>query len=95
HKLDRGTGYGRIGFSYPEEKLADLQSHLKEAGLPIKHELLTLATPGKAEVKAIILTDPNGHEICMVGDKGFHELCRVDPKADQSLHEAISKDDTQ
>uniref|UniRef100_A0A7S2ELB3 VOC domain-containing protein n=1 Tax=Trieres chinensis TaxID=1514140 RepID=A0A7S2ELB3_TRICV len=35
---------------------------------------VTLPTPGKADVVVTILTDPDGYEICFVGDEGFYDL---------------------
>ena len=35
---------------------------------------LTLPTPGKADVEVTILSDPDGYEICFVGDVGFYDL---------------------
>ena len=35
---------------------------------------MTLPTPGKADVEVTILSDPDGYEICFVGDVGFYDL---------------------
>lgn len=35
---------------------------------------ITLPTPGKADVVVTILADPDGYEICFVGDIGFYDL---------------------
>ena len=35
---------------------------------------ITLPTPGKADVVVTILSDPDGYEICFVGDIGFYDL---------------------
>ena len=48
---------------------------------------LTLPTPGKADVVVVIVADPDGHEVCFVGDEGFRDLSQVDPKGDQLLDE--------
>ena len=40
----------------------------------------------------MILADPDGHEICFVGDEGFRDLSRVDPNGKKLLDEAMSKD---
>jgi len=54
--------------------------------------LVALDTPGKATVHVVILADPDGHEICFVGDEGFRELSKVDANGDALLNEAISSD---
>ena len=53
---------------------------------------IELKTPGKADVCVVILADPDGHEICWVGDEGFRELSQFDPKARGLLDEAIQND---
>ncbi|KAK5974004.1 Glyoxalase domain-containing protein 4 [Trichostrongylus colubriformis] len=92
--LDRASAYGRIAFAYPDEKLSEMQEKIKAAKLSILKELTTLDTPGKASVQVVILADPDKHEICFVGDKGFRELSKVDPKADELIRNEIEKDDS-
>ena len=53
---------------------------------------VSLDTPGKATVQVVILQDPDGHEICFVGDAGFRDLSRVDPEAPRLLAEAMDQD---
>ena len=57
-------------------------------------KLVSLDTPGKATVQVglfclvemhnfeqvVILADPDGQEICFVGDEAFRELSQVQPK---------------
>ncbi|VDN33829.1 unnamed protein product [Cylicostephanus goldi] len=57
-------------------------------------ELVTLDTPDKASVQVVILLDPDNHEICFVGDKGFRELSKVDPKADEHIRKEIEQDNS-
>ncbi|PAV65701.1 hypothetical protein WR25_17218 [Diploscapter pachys] len=93
-KIDRGTAFGRIAFAYPGEKLLELQNKVKAAGGKIINELVTLETPGKADVQVVILADPNDHEICFVGEAGFKDLSRVDSQADAAMQKAIADDDS-
>jgi hypothetical protein len=51
-----------------------------------------LDTPGKTTVLVVILQDPDGHEICFVGDIGFRDLSRVDSEASRLLAEAMAGD---
>ena len=53
---------------------------------------MSLDTPGKATVQVVILQDPDGHEICFVGEAGFRDLSQVDPDADRLLSEAMDQD---
>uniref|UniRef100_A0A8R1IL95 Glyoxalase domain-containing protein 4 n=2 Tax=Caenorhabditis japonica TaxID=281687 RepID=A0A8R1IL95_CAEJA len=78
-------GYGiQIG-------LQSLQDSVKSAGGKIINELVTLPTPGKADVQVVILADPDDHEICFVGDEGFRALSKVDESAEKELREQIKK----
>ncbi|CAD6197409.1 unnamed protein product [Caenorhabditis auriculariae] len=92
--MDRGTAFGRIAFAYPDDQLKQLQDKMKSEGKKILNELVTLETPGKADVKVVILADPDEHEICFVGEKGFRDLSKVDEKADTTIKEAMEKDDS-
>ena len=40
----------------------------------------------------VILADPDGHEICFVGDEGFRALSAVDERAQQLLDDAVRED---
>lgn len=79
--------YGRIAFACPESNLAPLQEKMLEKKQTILTKLVSLDTPGKATVQVVILADPDGHEICFVGEKGFSELSQVDPKANDLIEE--------
>lgn len=91
-QVDRATAFGRIAFACPSAELPPLEEKMKAEGQTILTPLVSLDTPGKATVHVVILADPDGHEICYVGDEAFKELSQVDPKADALLDEAISKD---
>lgn len=90
--IDRGSAFGRIAFACPRAQLPDIQSAMLEAKQTILTPLVSLDTPGKATVEVVILADPDGHEICFVGDEAFRELSQVDPAADSLLNEAMSAD---
>nr|CAG4646408.1 EOG090X09EK [Macrothrix elegans] len=91
-EVQHQKAFGRIAFSCPSEQLPSIESGVKEAGRTILTPLISLDTPGKATVQVVILADPDGHEICFVGDEAFRELSQVDPKADQLLQEAMEND---
>ncbi|WAR01276.1 GLOD4-like protein [Mya arenaria] len=90
--VDHATAFGRVAFSCPRAELAGIQEGMKSAGQTILTPLVSLDTPGKATVEVVIPADPDGHEICFVGDEAFRELSQVDPKADQLLDEGIAAD---
>ncbi|KXJ29028.1 glyoxalase domain-containing protein 4 [Exaiptasia diaphana] len=91
-KVDRGTAFGRIAFSCPKIEQEGIQSSVQNAGHTILTPLVTLDTPGKATVRVVILSDPDGHEICFVEDEGFRELSQFDPQGDKLLDEGLEKD---
>lgn len=90
--VDHATSYGRIAFSVPAAELTVIDSLIREHGGTILTPLVTLPTPGKADVTVIILADPDGHEICFVGDEAFRELSQVDPGSEAELDKFIKKD---
>ena len=94
--VDHAKAFGRIAFSCPTKELADIQTKVEEKakslGGSVKTPLLSLDTPGKATVHVVILSDPDDHEICFVGDEAFRELSSVDLKADQLLEAAMAAD---
>lgn len=91
-KVDHATGFGRIAFSCPQKELSDLEDLMKRENQKILTPLVSLDTPGKATVQVIILADPDGHEICFVGDEAFRELSKVDPEGNKLLDDAIAGD---
>lgn len=94
-KIDRGTGYGRIAFACPGEQLQQLEADVKAAGFSIHTPYVSLETPGKATVQVVILQDPDGQEICFVGEQGFRDLSQTDPQAPGLLSDAIGGDKSQ
>ncbi|GAX76121.1 hypothetical protein CEUSTIGMA_g3564.t1 [Chlamydomonas eustigma] len=91
-KIYHGTGYGRIAFSCPGHQLQQLEADVMAAGYTVHTPYVSLDTPGKATVQVVILQDPDGHEICFVGDEGFKDLSKMDPLAASLLDEGILKD---
>lgn len=91
-QIDRATAFGRTAFACPQQQLAGIQKSMEDGGHSILTPLVSLDTPGKATVQVVIVADPDGHEICFVGDEAFRQLSQMDPKADQLLDEAIKND---
>ncbi len=90
--VDHGKAYGRIAFSCPTDQLKPLQADIESKNLTVLTKFISLDTPGKATVCVVILADPDGHEICYVGDEGFRDLSQVDPKAQEILNDAVNAD---
>lgn len=91
-KIDHKTAYGRVAIACPRTELAGIQDSAKKSGHKILTELVSLDTPGKATVEVVILADPDGHEICFVGDEAFKQLSQVDESGDKLLDDAIAAD---
>ncbi|XP_078536006.1 glyoxalase domain-containing protein 4 [Lissotriton helveticus] len=90
--VDHGTAFGRIAISCPKDELPPIEAEIKRKNYTILTPLVSLDTPGKATVQVVILADPDGHEICFVGDEAFRELSKMDPEANKLLDEAIAAD---
>lgn len=91
-QVEHGKSYGRIAFSCPTDELKQLQAQVEQAHQKVLTPYIQLDTPGKATVSVVILADPDGHEICFVGDVEFRDLSQVDPKASKLLDDAIDAD---
>lgn len=92
--LDHGEAYGRVAFSCPAAKLQPIEAAIKAAGNTVVTPYVELPTPGKATVAVVILADPDGYEICFVGDEAFRELSATDPQGAKLLDDAIATDDS-
>lgn len=90
--LDHASAYGRIAFSCPSVDLKPIQTAAEAAKEKVLTPYLSLETPGKATVQVVILADPDGHEICFVGDEGFKELSQVDPDANNLIEKSMAED---
>lgn len=90
--IDRKTAFGRIAFAVPYDTQPEINQLITEHKQVILTPLISLATPGKANVRVIILADPNGLEICFVDDEGFSQLSQIDPNSDADLTKYIKKD---
>ncbi|EDM05256.1 similar to RIKEN cDNA 2700085E05, isoform CRA_a [Rattus norvegicus] len=90
--VDHSAAFGRIAFSCPQKELPDLEDLMKRESQSILTPLVSLDTPGKATVQVVILADPDGHEICFVGDEAFRELSKMDPKGSKLLDDAMAAD---
>uniref|UniRef100_A0A8C6I303 Gem nuclear organelle associated protein 4 n=1 Tax=Mus spicilegus TaxID=10103 RepID=A0A8C6I303_MUSSI len=82
----------RALLGYADNQLPDLEDLMKRESHSILTPLVSLDTPGKATVQVVILADPDGHEICFVGDEAFRELSKMDPKGSKLLDDAMEAD---
>uniref|UniRef100_A0A7E4V8C1 VOC domain-containing protein n=1 Tax=Panagrellus redivivus TaxID=6233 RepID=A0A7E4V8C1_PANRE len=90
--IKRNTASGRIAFSIPQSELKPLEAKVKEFDEKrVETPFTDLETPGKQTVSVVILTDPDGHEICFVGDENFRKLSQPESNADESLQKAIKE----
>lgn len=90
--FDRKKAYGRIAFAVPFEVQPKIDEVIKSNSQSILTPLISLSTPDKADVRVIILADPDGHEICFVDEEGFSQLSQVDPNGDSDLDKYIKAD---
>ncbi|KAL1242588.1 Glyoxalase [Trichinella spiralis] len=87
-----GSGCGRIAFAVPTDLLLHYQEKFSSTEGKILNNITSLETPGKATVEVLILADPDGHEICIVGREGFMQLCVMDPKGAELFNNAIQEE---
>lgn len=72
--VSHGQAFGRIAFSTRNGPQKFYEA-VRNAQLgDVINEPMTLSTPGKADVHVTILSDPDGYEICFVGEEGFDDL---------------------
>lgn len=90
--VEHAKAAGRIAFSIPASQLPGAQDKMVAANTTILTPLVSLDTPGKATVQVVILADPDGQEICLVGAEAFKELSQVDPEGEKLLNVAIEGD---
>nr|CAI5826122.1 unnamed protein product [Callosobruchus analis] len=91
-EVTRGKAYGRIAFSCLHEEQPPLSELIEQKGQTILTPLISLPTPGKPDVRVIILADPDGHEICFVDDESYRELSQPDPESEYVLELHMGKD---
>jgi thiol-disulfide isomerase/thioredoxin len=73
--VDHAKASGRIANSC--RAVEPFFNAAKASGMgSIMNTPITLPTPGKADVVVTILADPDGYEICFVGDVGFYDLAK-------------------
>lgn len=90
--VNHDTAIGRIAFGCPRSDQLLIRNLVKAANGVILNDLVELPTPGKATVCVLILTDPDGYEICFVGDEEYRLLSQIDPNGNQLLNESMDKD---
>lgn len=86
------TAIGRIAYACSWDDQQVIRDRVKVAGGAIINDLIELPTPGKATVRVLILVDPDGYEICFVGDEGYRDLSQIDEAGDQLLQDAMAGD---
>ncbi|XP_050509327.1 glyoxalase domain-containing protein 4 [Diabrotica virgifera virgifera] len=90
--IDRGEAFGRIAFSIPHAEQEPLSTKINENNCKVLTPLTVLPTPGKADVRVLILADPDGHEICFVDDEGYRQLSQPDYRSERVLNVQMRKD---
>lgn len=90
--VDRGQAFGRIAFSIPYAQQEPLAKKIDEKKCTVLTPLTVLPTPGKSDVRVLILADPDGHEICFVDDEGFRQLSQPDYESERVLNVQMKKD---
>lgn len=90
--VDHSSAFGRVALSIPAAELSGVQDKAASEGFKVLTPLISLDTPSKVTVQVVILADPDGHEVCFVGDEAFCILSQQDPHADSLLSAALVAD---
>ncbi|CAF2936515.1 unnamed protein product [Rotaria sp. Silwood2] len=90
HSIDRGTGYGRKAFSCPKNDVELIENVIEKEG----HDILIPAMElggflGFNKEKIVILSDPDEHEICFVGEENYFKGCEADPDAEKKFYKGL------
>ncbi|KAF0852409.1 mitochondrial glyoxalase domain-containing protein 4 (lactoylglutathione lyase) [Andalucia godoyi] len=91
-EVRHAESYGRIAFAVQDVKQGKYEERAVQHGGSVLTPFVQLDTPGKASVHVAILGDPDGYEICVVGDAGFRELSCIDPQGQTLLEDAMKSD---
>lgn len=84
NQYKRSDSSGRLAIAYPQDKLKMLErSLIQNSAIKLLTPYTYLPTPGKPSVHVVVVADPNGHEVCFVGDEEFYQLAKVDPQANR------------
>ncbi|CAF0896677.1 unnamed protein product [Adineta steineri] len=89
-EIDRGTGYGRKAFSCPVKDIDTIENLIEKEGYKIlipKMKLGGLLDFNKNTV--IILSDPDGHEVCFVGEENYSKTCEIDSDAKNKFNKNL------
>ncbi|UJR27895.1 hypothetical protein I4U23_009159 [Adineta vaga] len=90
HPIDRGTGYGRAAFSCPVKDIDIIQNRIEKDGQKIlisKMKLGRFLDFNKNTV--VILSDPDEHEICFVGEENYSVSCEIDSNAEDKCRKGL------
>jgi len=91
--IERGTGYGRKAFSCPIEDIETIQKIIENENFTIVIPEIKLGDDmlDSNKVTVVILGDPDGHEICFVGEENYANGCKTDDDAEKKICERFRK----
>lgn len=90
HTIERGTGYGRKALCCPTADIDLIKTTVENEGFRILIQPVLLGGLLDAnKEKVVILADPDGHEICFVGEENYFKSCATDPDAAKKFHKGL------
>ncbi|CAF0980849.1 unnamed protein product [Rotaria sordida] len=88
--IDRGTGYGRKAFCCATNDVELIQNMIEKEGYNILIPVMELGDLlDFNKDKVVILSDPDGHEICFVGEENYFKACETDPDAEKKFYKGL------
>lgn len=88
--IRRGTGYGRKAFSCPVNDIDSIQKMMEKEGYTVLIPAMELGGMlDLNKVKVVILQDPDGNEICFVGEENYFKACESVPDAEKKFYEGL------
>ncbi|CAF1642271.1 unnamed protein product, partial [Didymodactylos carnosus] len=79
HKpIHRGTGYGRIAFCCPTDDISKIEQMMRSNN---QGSIVIPQMELGGVVEIVVLGDPDGHEICFVGEERYIKACKTDDDA--------------
>ncbi|CAF3586693.1 unnamed protein product [Rotaria socialis] len=87
--INRGTGYGRKAFSCPISDVESIEKLIENNEHTILVPSMELGDLPDSKVKVVILSDPDEHEICFVGEENYFKACETDPDAENKFYKGL------
>jgi len=87
--IERGTGYGREAFCCLRNDVELIQKMIQNEHCAVLIPAMELGESELDKEKVVILLDPDGNEICFVGEENYIKGCETDPDAETKFSKGL------